>query len=507
MLLRVFNKAVKTYLGTRFRRIEHIHSQSAQLQENIRRELLAQAQKTCFAKDYGLDPKMSYEAYHQALTFQTYESLWPYIERMMMGESRVLTPGVTQYFAKSAGTTSGKSKYLPINKEMLNGNLINASWDSMATVYHHRPSAQNFQEKNLILGGSLNQYEPHPSTIVGDVSAIMLHTMPPPGRPFYCPDFETALWADWDKKLDRVAEIACQENIVMFAGVPTWNLVLFNKILEISQKKHLLEVWPNLKTYMHGGVGFEPYRESFKRLIPSEDFDYMEIYNASEGYLAIQDASAEEGLLLLTNHSIYFEFIPIEKIEDENPEIIPLAEVSPGKKYALLLSTVAGLWRYMIGDTVEFVSTNPYRIKIVGRTQQYINVFGEEVMIGNTDQAIAVISKRHNVKVRDYTVAPIYMNSETKGGHQWLIEFEQQPADIHLFSTDLDRYLQEINSDYEAKRYGDMALENLQIVKLRNGLFDQWLRTKGKIGAQIKVPRLSNNRKMVDEILVMNNGQ
>lgn len=505
MLSRIFNKAVKGYLGTRFRRIERMRAQSPQLQEQVWQRLLAQSAGTQFGNEQGIHAEMGYSEWSQSIAVQTYESMWPYIQRMLMGEANVLTPGVTTYFAKSAGTTAGKSKYLPINKRMLHANLIQASWESMSCVYNRRPSAQNFQEKNLILGGTLSPYPEYEKSIVGDVSAIMLHTMPAPGRPFYCPDFETALWSDWDKKLDRVAEIASQENIVMFAGVPTWNLVLFEKILERTGKSNMLEVWPNLKTYMHGGVGFDPYREYFQRLIPSDDFDYMEIYNASEGYLAIQD-DIRPGMMLLTDHEIFFEFIPIEDLHQEKPTILRLEDLEVGHKYALLITTAAGLYRYMIGDMIELISQAPYRIKIAGRTKQYINVFGEELMIGNAEQAIAEIASAHQVKVRDYTVAPMYMDKGQRGGHQWLIEFDAQPNNLSQFAAALDDRLQQINTDYQAKRYGDLALQSLQVEALERGTFERWLRSKGKVGAQIKVPRLSNDRKVVEEILALVHG-
>lgn len=500
MLSKVFNMGVKQYLSYRHRRIEEIRTQSPALQRKVLNEILSQSALTKWGLDHALSVKMNAEDIRKHIPLTNYESIKPYIDRMMMGESNVLAPGVTQYFAKSAGTTSGKSKYLPITDWMLKGNLIESSWDSMATVYDIRPEAKSFERKNLILGGSLQKFKLHPDTIVGDVSAIMLSTMPAAGRPFYCPDFETALMPEWEEKIEKIAHLASKEDIVMFAGVPTWNLVLFQRILEITGKDHMLEVWPNLKTYMHGGVGFGPYRKQFRELIPTDDFDYMEIYNASEGYFSIQD-SDEDGMLLLTDHGVYFEFIPIAEVNDEQPTILSISEIKLSHRYALVITTLSGLWRYAIGDTIEIVSVSPYRIKVVGRTQQYINVFGEEVMIGNTDQAVAETCQLLDAKVKDYTVGPIYMDSRTKGGHHWLVEFEKQPRSIREFGKILDAKLQAINSDYEAKRYQDMALQSLKIDVLPNGSFYNWLKSKGKVGAQIKVPRLSNDRKYIEEIL------
>ncbi len=500
MLNSIANKIVKKYLSQRFKRIERIRHSSPELQQGVLRELILHAKDTEWGKKNNLKLLAKANELSDAFPISNYESIKPYIDRMMMGESNVLSPGATKFFAKSAGTTSGKSKYLPINQKMLHRNLIASSWESMATVYNRRPTAQSFQHKNLILGGSLEPFEKYKHSIVGDVSAIMLHTMPNAGRPFYCPDFETALLSDWEEKIELIAQKAVHANIVMIAGVPTWNLVLFQRILEISGKENLLELWPNLKTYMHGGVGFEPYREQFKELIPSDDFDYMEIYNASEGYFSIQDTE-EEGMLLLTDHGVYYEFVHVSEIDRSNPKILNLSEVEKGEKYAIVISTFAGLWRYMIGDTVQFVSTNPYRIKVVGRTQHYINVFGEEVMIGNTDQAIAETCQLTHAIVKEYTVGPIYMDEPGKGGHQWLIEFDVMPSSLSEFERILDQKLKEINSDYEAKRYKDMALGPLKVEVMPNGSFHNWLKSKGKISAQVKVPRLSNTRDYVNDLL------
>lgn len=500
MLYAISNKIIKTYLSQRFKRIQRIRKHSPELQRNVLKSLVQFNKDTKWGKEYQLKQLTKAAEIEDALPMSSYESMQPYIERMLHGEANVLTPGITKYFAKSAGTTSGKSKYLPINRKMLHSNLIASSWESMATVYDRRPTAQSFQHKNLILGGSLEAFADHKESTVGDVSAIMLHTMPGAGRPFYCPDFETALLPDWEEKIELIAQKAVKANIVMIAGVPTWNLVLFQRILEISGKENLLELWPNLRTYMHGGVGFEPYKEQFKKLIPSNDFDYMEIYNASEGYFSIQDTSAD-GMLLLTDHGVYYEFVHITEIDHSNPTILRLDQVKEGEKYAMLISTFAGLWRYMIGDTVCFVSTHPYRIKVVGRTQHYINVFGEEVVIGNTDMAIAETCKATQAQVKEYTVGPIFMSEPGQGGHQWLIEFDQEPQCLSEFEAILDQKLQDINSDYEAKRYKDMALGQLKIDSLPNGSFHNWLRSKGKISAQVKVPRLSNTRDYINDLL------
>ncbi|HHH50036.1 MAG TPA: GH3 auxin-responsive promoter family protein, partial [Saprospiraceae bacterium] len=330
----------------------------------------------------------------------------------------------------------------------------------------------------------------------------MIQNIPAVGRPFFTPDIETALMSEWEAKIDRIAQITSREkDVVMIGGVPTWTVVLFRRILEITGKSNILEVWPNFETYTHGGVGFEPYRKQFAEFLPSDQVSYMEVYNASEGFFAIQNDLDEDGMLLLLNNGMYFEFIPAEEWHKEEPLAIPLSEVEIGKNYALVVSTNSGLWRYSPGDTVSFTSTRPYKIKITGRTEQFVNAFGEELMISNTDKALAITCRQLNAAVADYTVAPIYFSKSGKGGHEWLVEFDRLPKDLEKFAKVLDKNIQQINSDYEAKRYKSMALKQLKLQPVPKGTFHRWLKSKGKYGGQHKVPRLANDRKYLDDIL------
>lgn len=497
----LFNRGMRLFLSARYRRISEFLQDPHGTQQRVLAGLIRQGAPTKFGQQFGFEDIRDHRDFSKMVPIHDYEALKPYIDEMMMGAPDILWPGVVRWFSKSSGTTSAKSKFIPVPKENLYDNHIRGSWDTVTIMYQHFPESRLFADKNLVMGGSLDTFPANPETRIGDVSAIMLHHMPLFARPFYTPDFETAFLPNWDEKIERMARQCSQEPVTMFGGVPTWTIVLFRKILELTGKDNMLEVWPDLKAYIHGGVGFAPYREQFRQFVPSDEFVYQEIYNASEGYFAIQDQFGEEGMLLMLDNAIYFEFIPKEEWGKMNPEAIPLREVEVGKTYAMVISTNAGLWRYTPGDTVTFTSVDPYRIIVSGRTKQYINAFGEEVMVSNTDKAISISCEEHDAIVSEYTVAPIYFAGEGKGGHQWLIEFEKMPADLKAFEGSLDKNLQAINSDYEAKRFKGMALECLQIVALPKGTFLDWMRERGKLGGQNKVPRLCNTREYVDQIL------
>ncbi len=351
------------------------------------------------------------------------------------------------------------------------------------------------------MGGSLEAFAPYPTTIIGDVSAIMLQNMPSAGRPFYAPDFDTALMSNWDEKIERMAHILSKENMTLLAGVPTWTILLLRRILELTKKNNLLEVWKNVETYVHGGVSFEPYRTQFEQLLPSKNIYYQEIYNASEGFFAAQDDFSANDMLLLLDNGIFYELLPVSEWEKPNPQAVPLEAARTGENYALVITTNSGLWRYVPGDTVQFTSTKPYRIQLTGRTKQFVNAFGEEVMVANTDRALAETCQQTQTAVAEYTVAPIYFSASGKAGHEWLVEFEHPPTDLETFQNLLDSNLQRANSDYEAKRFKNIALERLRLRVLPSGTFHHWLRSKGKFGGQHKVPRLANHRQYVDEIL------
>lgn len=497
----LFNKGMRLFLSARYRRINEFLEAPHETQKRVFHELLRQGSHTEYGRKYGFSHINDPKSYAKKVPVQGYEDIKPYIDRMMMGEADILWPGFVRWFSKSSGTTTGKSKFIPVPKENLYGSHIRGSWDTITIMYQNFPESRLFADKSLVMGGSLDTFEGNPDTKIGDVSAIMLYHMPIFARPFYTPDLETALLPNWDEKIERMARICTEESVTMFGGVPTWTIVLFRRILEMTGKDNMLEVWPDLRAYIHGGVGFDPYREQFKEFVPSDEFIYQEVYNASEGYFAIQDHFNEKGMLLMLDNSIYYEFIPREEWGKEFPETVTLKEVELGETYALVISTNAGLWRYTPGDTVTFTSLDPYRIMISGRTKQFINAFGEEVMVGNTDKAIARTCEEFDAIVSEYTVAPVYIEDGQKGGHEWLIEFAREPGDLDAFSRKLDLNLQAINSDYEAKRYKDMALSNLRIKTLPENTFIEWMRRRGKIGGQNKVPRLCNSREYVDQIL------
>lgn len=472
------------------------------VQQQVLEQLIQGAKHTEWGLKHNFKKVKSQADFARHVPISDYEDLYPYIKRMLLGERDVLWNGAVRWFSKSSGTTSGKSKFIPVTRQNLRKCHIRGTWDTMNLFYHNRPDARQFECKSLLMGGSLDSYPEYPRSKVGDVSAIMIHHMPSVSRPFFTPDIETALIPEWEVKLERLAQITAKEkDMVMIGGVPTWTVVLLRRILEITGKKHMLEVWPNLQVYIHGGVSFVPYRKQFQAFFPSDQVNYQEIYNASEGYFAVQNDFESDDMLLLLNNGIYYEFLPMEEWDSNYPQAIPLKDVEVGKNYALVISTNAGLWRYLPGDTITFTSTYPYKIKITGRTKQFVNAFGEEVIVENTDQALAKACQIMDATVTEYTVAPLYFQDSSQGGHEWLVEFEKPPKDLKAFTSLLDKKLQHLNSDYEAKRYQNIALKELQLHEVPPGTFHDWLRAKGKFGGQNKVPRLANNRTYVDEIL------
>jgi len=487
------------------RKIQRFMDSPIDVQNEVLTEFIYQGKNTIWGKEHNFDEIHDTQSFANNMPISTYDDLFPYIDRMMHGEPNVLWPNVCQWFAKSSGTTSDKSKFIPVTPGMLKNAHVKSSWDTVTIMYNNRPNSKVFQNKNLILGGSIERFAPHPDTRFGDVSAIMLYNMPKIGKPFYAPDFQTALMPNWDQKLEKMAKITSEENISMFGGVPSWTLILMRKILEITGKSNMMEVWPNANVYIHGGVSFDPYRSQFEELFPSDDFQYMEVYNASEGYFGIQNDPKDDSMLLLLDNGVYYEFIDMSTYDKNNKVAIPLSEVQLHKNYAMVITTESGLWRYEIGDTVMFTSAIPYKFKITGRTKHFINVFGEEVMVSNTDKAISITCAKHDCQIAEYSVGPVYIKGEEKGGHEWVIEFEKSPTDINIFAKDLDQNLQNINSDYEAKRYMNLALNPLIINEVPKGHFYQWMENRKKLGGQNKVPRLSNTRDYIDALLSINN--
>ncbi|GAB4251470.1 MAG: GH3 auxin-responsive promoter family protein [Saprospiraceae bacterium] len=501
MIRKVFNKAFGTYLRLRYPRIRRYMEHPHEVQKTLLMQLVRKAAPTEWGQQHNFASIRTEADFRRQVPVQDYEHLKPYIDTMMHGRPNVLWPGKVTFFSKSSGTTSDKSKYIPVSDDNLRTCHIRGTRDTMTLFYRHRPDARQFEKKTLLMGGSLHQFDADAGTLIGDVSAVMIHNMPAVARPFVTPDIHTSLLPDFEEKIDRMVRISGKEDVVMIGGVPTWTVVLFRKLLEYYGKSNILEIWPNLQGYVHGGVSFTPYRKQFQDFLPSENIRYQEIYNASEGYFAAQDDFQRNDMLLLLDNGVYFEFLPMEEWHSETPRAIPLEAVELDKQYALVISTNAGLWRYMIGDTVTFTSLKPYRIRITGRTKQFINVFGEEVVVENTDRALAIACQKTGAVAQEYTVAPVFLKKGKKGGHEWLIEFEQAPADIDAFASILDQELQNLNSDYEAKRYHNMALEQLRVHPLPPGTFAKWMKARGKFGGQNKVPRLSNERKYVESIL------
>jgi hypothetical protein len=468
-------------------------------QHVVWQDLLAAGQYTEFGRKHNFSQIQSLEDYKKNVPVQQYEHLKPYIERMMNGEENVLWNTPVQWFAKSSGTTSDKSKFIPISEESLKDNHYRASKDVLSFYYASHPESDLLTGKSLVIGGSHQINQLNEEVHYGDLSAVVMQNSPFWTNWIRTPDLSIILMDEWETKIEKLAQSTINENVTSMAGVPTWLIVLLKRILEITGKKHIKEVWPSLELYMHGGVSFVPYKRQFEELI-GEPINYLEMYNASEGFFAGQDDIDKEGMLLMCEHGIFYEFMPVEDCEKENSKTLQLNEVVIGKNYALVITTNGGLWRYLIGDTIQFTSVQPYRIKVSGRVKHYMNAFGEEVIIDNADKAIAIASKQTNSIVKDYTAGPVYFSNELNGGHEWLIEFEKEPLDLQQFAFELDVALKNINSDYEAKRYKDIALRLPLVQKLPAGTFVNWLSSKGRLGGQHKVPRLSNERTFIEEI-------
>ncbi len=490
--------ALFNYFKWRQKRIENVYNHPEKFQKAILKQILKTNSKTVYGKLHGFEKLNGYKDFKH-VPMVSYEDIFLLIKRMIDGENNVLTKDKIKWFAKSSGTSNDRSKYIPVSKKYLQRGHLKCAWDAASFIYDEDPEAKLFADRSLIMGGSIEKLSE--TKMAGDISGVIIHHFPKIGRRFYTPDIETALMSNWDEKINRIAEITSKQNVTLLAGVPTWTIVLLNKILEITGKDNISEVWPNLRSFLHGGVGFEPYRETFKKLIPSDRVALREVYNASEGYFALQNHQAEDGMLLLCDHQIFFEFIPVEDINSVSPECLPLHHVELGQKYAMVITNTSGLYRYRIGDVVKFVSVHPFKIKVVGREKEMINVFGEEVSVLNTDNALADVCKALNVVVKEYTVGPIFMTDRNKGGHEWAIEFEKKPANISIFEIELDKRIRQINSDYDAKRSHDLALLNLKVHVLKPNSFESWLRSKGKYGGQNKVPRLRNDRYVLDQLI------
>ena len=469
-------------------------------QREVLQDLVTHAQYTEIGRKYGLTKLFSITDFKNAIPIHEYENISPYIDRLMNGESNLLWNTPVNWFAKSSGTTNTKSKFIPITDESLNDCHFQGTKDVLSLYYNINPNSDLLTGKALVIGGSHQLSIVNDDIQFGDLSAVLLQNAPYWGQWLRTPELSIALLDEWENKIEQLAQNTINENVTSISGVPTWTLVLLKRILEITGKKTIAEVWQNLELYIHGGVSFTPYKQQFEQVI-GKPINYLEIYNASEGFFAAQDNLNEEGMLLFLNHGIFYEFMPVEEYGKENPRTVGLNQVELNKVYAPVITTNGGLWRYLIGDTIQFTSTFPFKIKVVGRLKHYINAFGEELMIDNADKAIAIACSKINCVVNDYTAAPKYFDSKSNGAHEWLIEFEIAPNNINEFSYELDCALKTLNSDYEAKRHKDIALQIPIVKALPKGIFTKWLSSKGKLGGQHKVPRLCNTRIYVDEIL------
>ncbi len=504
--MELLNTILTWIMKKRITQIELFMKHPHEVQQEQFVNLIHSARDTEWGQKYDYDSIGSVHDFQQRVPISSYEDLYPYIQRLMRGEQNLLWPSEVMWFAKSSGTTNARSKFIPVTQEALEACHFKGGKDMMTIFVNNRPDTKVFVGKGLSIGGSYQPNEQNPESFYGDVSAVIMKNLPLWAQFIRTPNLDIALMNEWEEKIERMAQVTKDENVTSILGVPTWTIVLIRRILELTGKKNILEVWPNLELFAHGAVAFDPYRDLFaKELVPSREMSYLELYNASEGFFGIQDEIGRTDMLLMLDYGVFYEFIPLEELENEHPKTLTLDQIEVNKNYAMVISTNAGLWRYLIGDTVKFTTINPYRIRISGRVKHFINAFGEEVIVENAEAAITRACEETDALIRNFTAAPIYMTESGKGGHEWLIEFEREPSNLSEFTSLLDRTLREINSDYDAKRYQDMALQMPVVHNVPEGTFYQWMKKRGKIGGQHKVPRLSNNREYLDDILEMVN--
>ena len=503
MPIPLVNSIASWFLKKRIHQMELFLKYPHEVQNELLLKLVHKAKNTEIGKKYGFKDIRSYNDFSQQVPITNYEASHEMIERARRGESNIFWPSPVKLFAQSSGTTNAKSKYIPVSPEALEDCHYAASKDLLCVYLNNNPDSQLFTGKSLRLGGSKKLYESN-GTSYGDLSAILIDNMPFWAEFSSTPGNEVSLMSDWEVKMQAIVQETIQEKVTSLAGVPSWMLVLINNILESTGKESLFEVWPNLEVYFHGGVSFEPYRDQYRKVLPRHDFKYYEIYNASEGFFALQDKNERSDLLLMLDYGIFYEFIPMNCYGEPDQKIIPLSEVEKGKNYAIVITTNSGLWRYRVGDTVRFTSIDPYRVRVSGRTKHHINAFGEELIIENAEEALKKATALTNSEIVDYTAAPIFMDGKEKGAHEWFIEFKVAPKNPEQFNHIFDKALQEINSDYEAKRKNNMTLNPPTIHYARTNLFYDWLKSKNKLGGQHKVPRLSNSRELVEELRVLN---
>ncbi|MCA1763124.1 MAG: GH3 auxin-responsive promoter family protein [Flavobacteriales bacterium] len=494
------NSVFSWFMKKRFHQIELFMKYPMEVQQEVFEKLIAHGAQTQFGKQHGFADTKAQSTFKEKVPLQNYEDLKPIVERLKEGEQGIIWPTEINWFAKSSGTTSDKSKFIPVSKEALEGCHYKGGKDLLAIYNHNHPTNNVYGGKSLVLGGSSQINTLRKDSYYGDLSAIIINNLPLWVEFKRIPDREIALMDKWEEKIERMAQSVKGQDVTNIAGVPSWTLVLMHRILELTGKDTIAEVWPNLELYMHGGVNFTPYRRQYQQIIGNRDMHYYENYNASEGFFGIQDRSDGDDMLLMLDYGIFYEFIPVDQSHLEQPKTISLSDVEVGKNYEIAISTNAGLWRYRIGDTVSFTSKYPFRIKVTGRTKHFINAFGEELIIDNAEKALTIACEKCKCTITDFTAAPVYMSGKAQGAHEWLIEFEREPANLESFIETFDDALKQQNSDYEAKRTGDLTLRMPIVQSVPKNTFYNWLRKKGKLGGQHKVPRLSNNRDLVEEI-------
>jgi hypothetical protein len=503
--MQILNSILSWVMKKRIHQMELFMKYPHDVQDEMLKKLLATGRYAEFGQKYAFDDLLNYEDFKKRVPIHTYEQLFPYIERLLRGEQNILWPSEVKWFAKSSGTTNARSKFIPVTKEALEESHFKGGKDLLSIFINNYPDTKIFSGKGLAIGGSyrVNEFDPTNSSNYGDVSAVIMQNLPPWAEFIRTPSLEVALMDNWEEKIDKLAKETIKVDVTQIAGVPTWTVLLLQYILQMEKKQSVLEIWPNLEVFFHGAVSFSPYKKLFKALIPSDQMKYWETYNASEGFFGIQSEKGSEELLLMLDYGVFYEFIPMEEIGKEYPDAIGLQDVEVGKNYAMVITTNAGLWRYSIGDTVKFTSVSPYKIKISGRTKHFINAFGEEVIIENAETAITAACDQTGAVIDNFTAAPIFLDKSKRGGHEWIIEFKSKPNDFQNFVHVLDSTLRKINSDYDAKRAHDIALVAPVVHSVQEGTFYNWMKKRGKLGGQNKVPRLSNSREYVEDILAM----
>ena len=497
-------RLARPFFQHRLKAIARYATDAEEIQRKVLARLLREAAQTAYGRDHGFGEIRSYEEFSHAVPVNTYEELKGFIDRMRHGERDVLWKGGVEWYAKSSGTTNDKSKFIPVSSAGLRDTHYAGGTDAAALYLHSHPESRLFDGRALILGGSHQSNYNLPGSLVGDLSAILIENINPVVNLFRVPKKRVALLSDFEEKRDLIAREALRKNVTNLSGVPSWMMGVITRVLELSGKQYLDEVWPNLEVFFHGGIAFTPYRELYHSLIRNPRMQYMETYNASEGFFGLQSDLADPAMLLMLDYGVFYEFIPLEEVGKEQPQVVPLWEVETNRNYAIVITTSCGLWRYQIGDTVRFTQTKPYKFVISGRTKSFINAFGEELIVDNAEQGLAEACQQTGAQVREYTAAPVFMDETGKCRHQWVIEFTKMPANVGEFATILDRTLQNVNSDYEAKRYKNITLQPLEIIVGRTDLFHDWLSSRGKLGGQHKVPRLANNRAIIEEVIALN---